>query len=518
MSGIINQAFPHRYIINREETGQDKYWSTNTTYDKLLLAYGQHIKEYADITYLAETLMWNNYGRTRSDEMAPIYDYVQGAGGVEVIDKNFIRYRVYGEPERRAMSIGNANPNNEAIGQGGMPFKFRTEVDWFRQGQVLSPVANKRIQIVLQDDGFPTQGGTEYEAVLLDEDYDAYIDPSLFNYGKYWISMGSVASWEKYSGKGTIQFGESFAYLEFEVPLSTMEWTFEVDGEAHRQFGNIKIERVDGEDRPIPEGTRITNYLEMRARAQVKRETDLMNAWGSKTSHLVDPNTSKQITTSPGYYEYLEQGNMIPYTPGPDAIDFMMEQLEAAWFDRVEESQRSVVLFTGTPGLRQFSEWVEERFGSTAAIYQYDFVLKKRIPFDNANDREGFALVRPQFTEYHLPSFGKVAIAHWKALDNTRDNGVRFPGTIYPARAYEYIAFDIGFGQCNLKFFERLDNKIDTIIPGLWSPFGATGMDNPVFKVPGYHDESYKWIHRKSFGAVLMRPDASLYFKPTINY
>lgn len=517
MSGIRQSTFPSRYIINTEEAGQDKYWSTNTTYDKLLLAYGQHIKDYADITYIAEQLMWNTYGNTLSDEMAPIYDYVQGSGGVEIIDKNFIRYRVYGEPERRAMSVSNVN-QNDFIGQGGFPFKFVSDVDWWRAGQVLSPVNNKRIQIVLQDDGFPAPGGTEYEAVLLDEDYDAYIPSQYFNYGQYWISMGSVTSWQKYSGKGTIQFGESFSYLEFEVPLSTMEWTFEVDGEAHRQFGNVSITRADNEGRPMPEGTKITNYLEMRARAQVKRETDLMNAWGSKTEHLIDKNTSKQITTAPGYYEYMEQGNVIPYMPGPDAIDYMMEQLEAAWFDRIPESQREVLFFTGTPGLKQFSEWVEARFGSTAAIYHYDFVLKKRVPFDQANDREGFAFVRPQFVEYHLPLFGKITVAHWKALDNTRENGVRFPGTIYPARSYEYIAFDIGFGRSNLKFFERVDNKIDTILPGLWSPFGATGADNPVFKTPAYLDESYKWIHRKSFGAVLMRPEASLWFKPAIDY
>lgn len=517
MSGIINQAFPNKFLINHQEVGPDKTWSTNLTYEKLLLLNGQHAKDYVDITYLAEQLAWNNYGRTLSEEMAPIYDYVQGSGGIEYIQKNFIRYRVYGEPDHRAMSIGNLN-EHEDLGLGGFDFRIGLDVDWYREGQRLAPIANKRIQIVLTSDASVTQGGYEYTAVMLDEDGDAILPDEYLNYGQYWISMGSVASWEKFSGKGSIQVADHFSYLEYEVPLSTSEWKFTVDGEAHRQWGNIEITRLDEYDRPVDQSTRITNYLEMKARTQVKREIDLINAWGTSSTHLLDSKTSKQITTSAGYFSFMEEGNVIPYMPGPDAIDFIIEQLEAAWFDRVPEAQRSALFLTGTPGLRQFSEWVESRFGSTATIQYYDFVLKKRIPFDNANDRDGYALVRPQFTEYHLPSFGKIIVGHWKALDNTRDNGVKFPGTIYPARAYEYVCFDIGFGQSNLKFFERDDNVIDTITPGYWSPAGAVGPNNPIWKQRAYSDESYMWEHRRSFGAVLMRPEASIWFKPSVSY
>ena len=104
-------------------------------------------------------------------------------------------------------------------------------------------------------------------------------------------------------------------------------------------------------------------------------------------------------------------------------------------------------------------------------------------------------------------------------LDNTRINGVTYPGSIYPVTSYEFIAFNIGFGEPNVKFLSRVDNKISTYVAGLWSPIGATGQDNPVFKHPNIEiGDAYKWIHRESFGMVLIEPSTTLWFKPNLSY
>ena len=105
-----------------------------------------------------------------------------------------------------------------------------------------------------------------------------------------------------------------------------------------------------------------------------------------------------------------------------------------------------------------------------------------------------------------------------KTLDNTRINGVKYPGSIYTANSYEFIALNIGFGESTVKMLRRTDNKIRTWIPGLWSPFGAVGLDNPYFKFPAYQEESYKWIAKESYGLVVMDPTNTLYFKPNMAY
>lgn len=518
MSGIRLTPFPSKFIINEEYAGQDKYWSTTTTYDDLLFAHGQHVKTYADLSHIAKGLTYAKMGITESTALSPLMEYVVGEGGTEVIDKNWARWRIYGRPERRALSFGDLN-QQDAPGAGGLPFTFFSDVDWYKEHDILAPVRNKRCQIVItSEEAVPLDGGYTYEAVLLDEDDGAFIPAEYLTAGEYWIKMGSLTSWEKAGTAGSIQFGDGFSYIEFEVPLNTMMWNFEIEGEAHRQFGNLKISRMDDEGRPMPEGTRITNYIEARANAQIDQEKELFLAYGSKSEHLLDNNTGKQITTAPGIFEFLEEGNVIPYSPEVQGIDFIVDQVEAMWFDRVPTQSRELLLFTGQAGLRIWSEWVNEKFGDTAAIFDYNFVLQSRTPFDQRGGRKGFAFGAPQFVEYLLPTFGSIKIAHWPILDNTRINGVYYPGSFYPVSSYEFIAFNIGFGEPNMKFLTRTDNKISTYVPGLWSPFGATGQDNPVFKTPAYMDESYKWIHKESFGLVLLDPSSTLFFKPNISY
>lgn len=517
-TGIRLTPFPSKFIINEEYAGQDKYWSSHTTYDDLLFAYGQHVKDYADISHLAKGLLYSKFGITESTALSPLFEYVTGEGGVEVVDKNWARWRIYGQPERRALSFGDLNAQ-DCPGAGGMPVKLFLDVDWYTEHDVLAPIRNKQCSVVIQSETpVPVDGGYTYDAVLLEEDDGAFIPTEYLSQGEYWIKTGSLTSWEKAGTAGSLQFGDGFSYIEFEVPLTTMMWQFEIDGEAHRQFGNLAIARCDDEGRPMPEGTRITNYIEARANAQIEQEKELFLTYGRKTEHLLDKNTGKQITTGPGIFQFLEEGNVIPYSPEVQNIDFIVDQIEAMWFDRVPTQSRELLLFTGQAGLRMFSDWVNEKFGNTAAIFDYNFVLNSRTPFDNRGGRKGFAFSPPQFVEYQLPTFGNIKVAHWPILDNTRITGTFYPGSFYPVTSYEFVAFNIGFGEPNVKFLTRTDNKISTYIPGLWSPFGATGQDNPVFKNPSYFEESYKWIHKETFGMVLMDPSCTLHFKPNISY
>jgi len=515
----ISPPFGSRYKISDEFAGQDKYWSQRTTYDDLLMAHGQHVRDYVDISHLAKGLMYSKLGMTESTSLTPLMEYVTGEGGTEVIDKNFVRWRIYGTPERRAMSFGNLN-QNAYPGANGIPFIWFSDVDWYKDADVLAPVSNKRCQIrIVSEEAVPFDGGFKYDAVLTDSDAAAYIPAEYLAQGEYWIKMGTSTSWEKFGTPGSIQFGDAFSYIEFEVPLHTSAWEFTIDGEAHRQWGNLKIERCDEEYRPIPGEGKITNYHEMRAKAQIDYEKELWLTYGSSSQHMLDGNSGKQITTSPSLFEYLAEGNNIPYDPEVQGIDFLIEQIEALWFDRVPTANRELLLFTGEAGLKLFSRWVYEKFQGTSATFMYDFVLQKRTPFDSKSGRGGYAFGNPQFTEYLLDGFGSIKIAHWKTLDNTRINGVKYPGSFYPISSYEFIAFNIGFGESNVKFLSRLDNKISTYIPSLWSPLGATGADNPVWKTPGggTMEDSYKWLHRESYGVILMDATQALHFFPNIS-
>lgn len=519
-TGIQLTPYPSKFQINLEPAGQDKYWSQTTKYDDLLFANGQHLRDYADLNHVAKGLMYSKLGITESTSLSPLFEYVTGDGGVEEIDKNFARWRIYGTPERRALSFGNLNQVSYP-GIGGLKFTLWLDVDWFREGDTLSPVSNKRVWAKIESDAEPFDGAYKYEATLIDGNEAAFIDDEYFAAGEYWVKGAPITSWEKAGTAGSIQFGEGFSFIEFETALTTSEWEFEIEAEAHRQWGNIEITRLDDQENPIIGSSKITNYHEQRAQAQIQYEKELALTYGTATDHLIDRNTRKQITTSPGIFEFFEEGNQIFYNPETQGVDFIVDQIESLWFDRVAKENRELLLLTGQAGQKIFSEWVAEKFANEATTYMWDFVLQTRKPFDDKGGRKGFSFAKPQFVEYHLPTYGVIKIAHWSLLDNTRINGVKYPGSFYPISSYEFVAFNIGFGEPNVKFLARRDNKISLYIPGLWSPIGAVGPDNPIYKTPvpsknGTLDESYRWLHKESYGVVLLDASATAWFRPNV--
>lgn len=513
---IRTTPFPSKYIVNQVDAGDDKYWSTVTDYNQLLLAGGSHVRDYTDLSALAKEATYSKFGRTLSDMSAPFTNYLTGAG-VQEVDKNFVRWRIYGDPDKRAMSFGNPN-TGECSGVDGMTFEILLDVDYYQAHDVLAPHVNKRCQVVVQSDCIPADGGYKYEVKLLDSDRTAFVPEEYLEAFVYWLKMGSISSWEEVGTFGSIQFGKGFSYIEFEVPMTSMSWEFEVTGEAHRQHGSLEVQRCDKNDKPMEMGTKITNFLESQAMTQVEHEKQMFLLYGSASDHLMDKTTNKPITTGPGLFEFMEEGNVIPYSPTGNSIDFVMDQIDALWYDRVPINQRKLMLYTGQGGMKLFSKWVREKFNNTAATYSTDFVLQRREAFAQDAGRTGYAFSPPQFTEYQLDGFGTVMVSLLPVLDDTRLNGVKFPGTNYTVSSYEFIAFNIGYGEPNVRMLRRRDNEITTYIPGLWSPFGATGQNNPVFKTPGYTRDAYKWIHRESFGLMVTDVSSLLYFKPNLAY
>lgn len=506
---------PSKYIVYEESGGQDRYWSKRTTYDDLLFAHGQHAKDYVDLTHLAKNAYYKKMGITESTSMVPLMEYITGDGGVETVDKQFVRWRLYGKPERRAQSWGNLNQQTY-IGEGGTPFYLWLDVDWYGEGDILAPLVNKRIQAQIEGDPIPHDGGWKYEATLLDDSDDAFLTADLLTAGDYWIKGGGGTGYEMMGETSSIQFGEGFAYIEFEVPMTRMAWDTTIEAEAHRQWKNIEVQVIDDEERPLI--SKDTNYLEMKFYSQVDQEKEFWLTYGTMAKNKIDKRSSKPKMFGPGLFEFQEEGNIIPITPDSKGVSSIVDHVEAHWFDRVPFAQRDMTFLTGQLGLKIWSEWIEEKFGNTAATFTYDFILKQRVPYDAQNGRDGYAFAKPQFVEYVLPTFGTVRVAHWPLLDNTRINTVTFPGSYFPVTSAEFHTFNTGFGEPNVKFLQRVDNKIQTYIPGLWSPYGATGQDNPVFKNPSYFEESYKLLYAESFGVMVMDPSCMLKFVPNLVY
>lgn len=510
---------PSKFLLQSEEAGSERYFSKGFTYEDLLIANGDHINDYLDITQYAKNL-YNSYSITLSDQntLSPLYDMLVGTGGRIDTKENFIRWRIYAKPDRRAISLGNPNQEDACYGGGGIPFKIRLDVDWYCPYDVLVNHRNKRCQLVVQSDPKDVGGAFEYEVILLQNPENAAVFPvELLKESDYFIKMGSLAS-DLYSNEfGSLQFGFDFSYLEFETNMTTMQWGVCVEKDAHEKWGTLAISRCDDDGRPTPGGTKITNFIEIEGMKQMDYEKELYLAYGTQTDFLTAESTGKRITTGPGLFEFMEEANVIPYNPKANGIDRMVSEIDQLWFDRIAPGQRKLVLYTGQAGLKLFHDWIEEKYGNTAVVTPHDFILGDGASVAGTNGKEYSFGGNYQFTKYKLPIFGEISVAHWAFLDNTRINSVRYPGSHYPVASYEFYAFDIGFGEPNVKLLHDSSEEKTWVVPGMWSPYGMVGEKNPVYKQPTSPDLwGYNMHYRDKFGIVVMDPSKLLRFVPNV--
>lgn len=504
----------YKYIINEELGGKDKFFGGDFVYNDLLLAMGPDAKDYTDISQVARNF-YSSHSQTLSRDLNPLYEMVAASGGIKDVDSNYVRWRVFGDPDREMMSFGDPNPSTAVcLGAQGFPFKIRVDYEWLKIGDLVAPVRNKACAVIIQSEAIPSGGAWEYDVIM--QEKDGTFPVSYFKAGDHWLKLGAPTSYLDSGHAGSLQFGMQFSYVEFEVPMTTMQWEYSVDEESWLRFGSITIERLDELNRPIMGGKSLTNFIETEAVHQIRNETELYMVYGRSSTHHMDAISGKAITTGPGLAQFMEQAQEIAYSPTTSGIDKIVSQVKAFWYDKIPVSQRKLMLYTGEPGLELFHNWIVEKFGATATMTTEDLILGSSAPFEAGRNGKAFGTL--QFTKYFVPVFGEITLAHWPLLDNTRVNGVRMPGTIYPVSAYEFWAFDIGFGEPNIQMLTRSNKERSVYIPGMLSPFGYVGPNNPVYKQPtDPNHDGYKWRHRKSFGLVVMEPDRLVRFLPTVS-
>ena len=512
MAGIRTLPTPSKYVVDRQYANGEKFFSGHFNYEMLLEAAGGTYTDYTMLKEYAKSFYMES-SRTLSKNTAPFMEWVKGTSPTKDVRNRYVRWRHYGEPKRKFISLGNAQPDCEYIGAAGAKFQFRTDVNHFQPSDQLAPTENARAIIVIESYPRAIAGGFEYEATLLDP--NTYLPDFYLNSGVMWCRAGQAASYNTpITGQaGTFSFNESFAYVELQVPLHTMTKEYSVDMETHLKEGSLMV-GCKYDDKTI-EG-RITNRIAEEFDASFEREMEYLLLYGQMTDNRVDPITRKPITTAPGLYDFLEESNIIDYNPFTNSLDMIVDLVKSYWFDRVPVSQRNLVLMTGEAGLELWNKWITDKFGSMPVQVSENFVLKKTKSFDP--DKQGYALGNFQFTTYQIPTFGKVSVAHWPVLDDTLHSSRRMPGSIYTIKSHEFIAMDWGAGSPNISLLRNTQRDRDIVINGFWTPYGPTGMKNPVFKSIGDPNLGDSYLVRKSrtFGLAIENLENILLFRPAV--
>lgn len=509
---INNYVFPSKYIVQEQLFEKDKFFKSDFRYEDLLILKGDKIKNYSELQSMGKDFYAAN-SESLSKERSPLYDWVISQGGTEDIDTNFGRYRVYGKPERGVYSIGNPNTGVENIGLGGKTGKIRLDVDFFQKGEIIANVNQMRGQILLESNPRRVPGGWEHDFIVFEE--GVWLRPELFSANEEWVKvLGSPTSYVNPGTSGGFHGGFGYSYLEMEVPMTTLSKQYSVDRETHMRQGNLMINRCDATNKILEQN--VTNLLEIEFQNSIDHEVEMWLTWGSLTKHHVDKNSGKKITTSPGLFAYLEEGNVFKYNPFVNSIDQIVDIIKSFWYDRVSVSSRKLMLYTGEAGLELWHNWIEQKYGKTAVITQSDFTLSKTAAFD-AN-KQGYAINNYQFTTYKVHPFGEVSVALMPALDNTVTSPKRMKNSMYTVRSFEFIAMDYGMGNPNMKILTNNSRSNRAIVPGFWAPNGHVNQDNPIWKTPVPSLEYTYQVHIvKTFGLAIENLNRILRFIPSVS-
>lgn len=514
---MVKTPYASQFIVNERPVTEGRYMKGKFTYNDLLLYNGQFAKDYSDISQIAKNF-YASQSTSLSNASVGFQEMIQGMGGVQFVDHNEVRWKIQYKPERRVFSLGNPNAiKKDYYGQGQTLFKIRLSTDEFQPYDIVAPKRNKRCGVVIKSKGRGTSTGVfEYDVELFANPTNESAFPGIYldKVGDEWDKIGTVASDKGSMHYSSIIVGYQWAWLEFSVNMTTAQYSFSIEKEAHEKWGNLEIARCDDQGMPMKGTGKITNYLEMEAKTQMDEDTDRMLLYGEATEHLVGLK-GERITTSPGLQQWFAESFQSGYTATSRGFKQVISQISAAWFDKIAIQRRKLTLYTGEGGIEVFNQFVRDEFGDSAVTIPFDFILGDAPAFEEG--RKGYFYGNYQFTKYKLPTFGEITVAHWPLLDNTRVNGALYPGTNKPVSSYEFYCFDRGYGKPNIRLLKRNGQDFSTIHPGMYSPYGLVGESNPVFKQPG--DPTfwgYHWYAKHTFGLAVIDPQRMMKFYPNV--
>lgn len=510
------QAFS-KFKIYEESTKLDKYWA-NYADENVLLRTHSKVQPYVDLT---DPVM--NYISTSApsltDKRTPLTDYLKGSGRVRTIDAEWVKWRLKGTGEVKAVQMENLYPGVAEPGIQNTEFAIKLDVEWYVDGDILMPDIAKEIQVVVK--GLPVADGTGfiYTVQLVDRDGRSFFPPELLEPGLNWMKLDASFS-EASRGYGSTQFMGT-SYIEFMSELHDYGKSVEVTNKAHDL--NLKMTFCDDKGQEIKDyPAQIISYIEAEFLAQAKWEKELRLYYGrSSGKQIIDPTVGYHRRIGPGLLEFLEDGNIIPYPVNGGSLDMFEDFLQSIWFDRVDPSKRNIVAYTGQGGLKLWRDWLAEKYAIQPTFKPHSEFTRSASSYDSAN-YSGYKINTAQPTEAAFFPFGSFKVEHWPILDNMYLNGaITHPDTGLPLSSYEFIILDYGLGtggNSNIEMLKKADSEVFAYHCGTWSPAGPiNGRSNRAGFVVTHPGRSYQLYHADTFGIRVKDVSLTAHFIPAVS-
>jgi hypothetical protein len=469
-----------------------------------------------------------------NNTFASIGAFLRGSGRVEevAVDAREVKWKLMGDGHFHARIVENLNENIQFVGVGGVEFPLKFDVDWWVEGDVLTPVLGKEKINVRLTSGPDWDGtGYLYNAQLVDMDEDRYLNQTFLEVNRKWIKLFASAG-EATSLRGSFQgTGPAPTWVELQNKLTHLTKKVKITDEAMKTSDIIVSQEkrflTKGPDgNPTPNPTKpftLMNGAEQEFIMQTNYEKDLANLYGRHNGNRnIDRSSSFVVDQGAGLYEFLRTGNTMEVPVTSYAIDMLIDAIKSRWNNKVSYGNRNVVIHTGEGGLDLAQDYFQRKLVGTGAQIRYiDITTGNATTYGSGY--EGRKLKTSYITELQLFPWGTIKFMHQPMFDDLTLNAGAPTYKGRPHASYSFIVLDYGLGSgpsSNVTLLSRKGMRNYNYVCGMWSPAGPINNMRNVGAsnwVNGGHAGNYFELHYDDWTGIIMKDASrSIYATPAL--
>lgn len=509
MDNTINPINSNKTFLIGEYFTNPHTLTSTIDKNRLLLSSMQRVKDYSDLVEISRDYAMNNadFANDLFNRGTPFQDWVRAEGATKEVQHMVAKWRIEGEADGRGTIMedvtGTDNP-----GLNGFLFPMKISLGHLHIGDQiwLSSHPNKGIVLKCQSGPQKHGAGYIYKWEYVTDDKNDWVDKSKYMIPGSYIMKAPPSFGEATKDAGSISFGASSTFTEFQTPLMKSRWMYTISDEALYALPFIKVGYKDNKTGKISETESFDLHkLEARALMQIAWEKELWDTFGRHSYTMIDGSSQKISQTSAGFFEYMEQGDRPRYNPEVDGMPTIASKIQAKWKGKTPRGQQSIELLGGKMWLGFIDKAIRDEFGNDAFRGNFSFDPSGARSFHNDPKVKGYGYKTYQFTQYFMSPWGTLNVGHWEMLDDERLNVIPGHKGDMPASSWEAFSFDaVNSGKLNvLKLIRQHSEKSHYIK-------GTTGGSGEASHMGDYQS----WVYQITSGLAIGNMHNTFWLRP----
>lgn len=383
----------------------------------------------------------------------PLTAMTKGMGRTQEISSFDWEWEMMGASTRPLVATVAASGSGVSLSE----FTLTLDEDWFKPGDVISPSAGIKRQLVrIQAGPMVASGpgvGAAYICRLMGDSQTDSLSAAAQAVGVQWSKMFSVYE------EGGDQSGSTTYSMPMKLRsnLSTYRKEYSVTGDAANQSLVVALMDANGK---VYKDYKWLKYAEAEYWIQFHKEKE-RGLWYGRSQSSVPGANGRIARTGPGVQELLEDSHIHYYNTLTEKL--IREYLLDIFFGRVDMSNRDIFAYTGEYGMLAFHQAM---MNASAPFLTVD---SKFISGSGSNLEFG-----GQFVKYRGPNGITLTLRHNPVYDDREINFLYHDELQVPIESMRFTFLDFGgkSGDANIKYVHKSGGYKLGYVSGLQTPYG----------------------------------------------